>query len=125
LFTSLGSVMFIAGLLPFIRFVALVWFTGNNGGSGRHVQSLVLGSVILIAAVIMFALGVIAELIRINRSLIEDSLEQQKRHFYRRGPDLSGHPGTIDREDGGRIMLGRSFQGLGQFVVADRGADES
>jgi glycosyltransferase involved in cell wall biosynthesis len=86
LFTSLGSVMLIAGLVPFMRFAALAWFTNDNGGAGRHVQSLVLGSAILIAAVVMFALGLIAELIRINRSLIEDSLEQQKRHFYRREP---------------------------------------
>jgi glycosyltransferase involved in cell wall biosynthesis len=86
LFTGLGSVMFVAGLVPFVRFAALAWFTNNNGGSGRHVQSLVLGSVLLIAAVIMFALGLIAELIRINRALIEDSLEQQKRQFHWKGP---------------------------------------
>jgi hypothetical protein len=86
LFTGLGSLMFLAGLVPFVRFAVLAWFTSNNGGSGRHVQSLVFGSVLLIAAVIMFALGLIAELIRINRALLEDSLEQQKRQFHRKSP---------------------------------------
>jgi glycosyltransferase involved in cell wall biosynthesis len=86
LFTVLGSFMFVLGLLPFLRYVALVLFTNDNGGAGRHIQSLVLGGVFLIAAVIMFALGLIAELTRINRALIEDSLEQQKRHVYPNEP---------------------------------------
>ena len=34
------------------------------------------------AAFIALALGVIADLIRINRVLLEDSLEQEKRHRY-------------------------------------------
>ena len=67
LFATLGSVMFVAGLAPFVRFLVLSWFTDQNGAAARHVQSLVLGSVILIAALLLFALGVIAELIRINR----------------------------------------------------------
>jgi hypothetical protein len=65
----------------------LLLFTNNNGGTARHIQSLVIGSVILIAAVITLALGVIADLIRINRTLIEDSLEQDKRARFAR-PDI-------------------------------------
>jgi hypothetical protein len=42
----------------------------------------VVGSELLIAAIITVALGVIADLIRINRILIEDSLEQQKRERF-------------------------------------------
>jgi glycosyltransferase involved in cell wall biosynthesis len=79
LFATLGTLLLVAGLIPFVRFLALLWFTTNNGGTARHIQSLVIGSVIIIASVITFALGVIADLIRINRSLVEDSLEQQKR----------------------------------------------
>jgi glycosyltransferase involved in cell wall biosynthesis len=79
LFATLGTVLFVSGLIPFFRFLALVWFASNDGGIARHVQSLVVGSVLIIASVITFALGVIADLIRINRSLMEDSLEQQKR----------------------------------------------
>jgi glycosyltransferase involved in cell wall biosynthesis len=78
LFSTMATIFFLAALIPFIRFVAL--FLG--GHTGGHVQSLVAGSVLIIAAFIAFALGVIADLIRINRILLEDSLEQEKRHRY-------------------------------------------
>lgn len=81
-FASLGGFLFVIGLIPFVRFLALLWFTTTNGGAARHVQSLVVGSVLLIAAIITFALGVIADLIRINRILVEDTLEQQKRERF-------------------------------------------
>jgi hypothetical protein len=134
--------MFIVGLVPFVRFAVLAWFTDDNGGSGRHIQSLVLGSVIVIAAVVIMAMGVIAELIRINRSLLEDSLEQQKRLFSRTGAapdgpvptgpphhrpgdlDRSGDLGAVDGEDGGGVMLGRPFEGPGQLLVADRAGND-
>jgi hypothetical protein len=48
----------------------------------------VIGSVAIIAAMLTFALGVIADLIRINRILIEDSLEQQKRERFSKVPVL-------------------------------------
>jgi glycosyltransferase involved in cell wall biosynthesis len=82
LFAGLGALLFAVALVPFVRFLILIWFTSNNGGTGRHVQSLVVGSVLMIKALITFSLGVIADLIRINRTLIEDSLEQQKRERY-------------------------------------------
>jgi glycosyltransferase involved in cell wall biosynthesis len=81
-FAFLGGLLGILGLIPFVRFLALLWFTTNNGGAARHIQSLVVGSVLLIAAIITLALGVIADLIRINRILTEDSLEQQKRERF-------------------------------------------
>jgi glycosyltransferase involved in cell wall biosynthesis len=84
LFATVGGVLLAGGLVPFVRFLVLIWFTAHNGGTGRHVQSLVVGSVLLIAAVITFALGVIADLIRINRVLLEDSLELQKREQFAR-----------------------------------------
>jgi hypothetical protein len=94
LFTTVGAALFVLSLVPFIRFLALIWFTSNNGGAGRHLQSLVIGSVAMIAALITLTLGVIADLIRVNRILIEDSLEQQKRDRYRKTPfsDLEAQP---------------------------------
>ena len=87
-FASVAGFLFVLGLVPFARFLYLVSFTSDNGGTGRHLQSLVVGSVLLIAGVITVALGFIADLIRINRILIEDSLEQQKRERFRR-PEIS------------------------------------
>src|SRR6266540_1493610 len=63
LFVSVGVAMLIFGLIPFGRFLYFVTFESGRG----HIQSLIIGSVLLIAAFISFALGVIADLIRINR----------------------------------------------------------
>jgi glycosyltransferase involved in cell wall biosynthesis len=81
-FAGVGTFLFLLGLVPFVRFLILIAFTNNNGGPSRHLQSLVFGSVLVTAAAVTVALGVIADLIRINRILIEDSLEQQKRERY-------------------------------------------
>ncbi len=78
IFVTLGVALLAFGLLPFGRFL---YFAVFENGSG-HVQSLIIGSVLLIASFISFTLGVIADLIRINRSLIEDSLEQIKRSRF-------------------------------------------
>jgi glycosyltransferase involved in cell wall biosynthesis len=75
LFVSVGTIMLMLGLIPFGRFLYFVLFESSRG----HIQSLIIGSVMLIAAFISFALGVIADLIRINRVLIEDGLEQSRR----------------------------------------------
>lgn len=77
-FVTLGVVLFVLGLIPFGRFM---YFLVTEGGQG-HIQSLVVGSVFLVAAFISFALGIIADLIRINRVLIEDVLEQTRRSRY-------------------------------------------
>jgi hypothetical protein len=74
LFISLGLTLFVCGSVPFLRYL---YFLVADSGRG-HLQSLVLGSVLLIASFIAFTLGVVADLIRINRVLIEDNLEQSK-----------------------------------------------
>lgn len=75
LFLSLGGLLAILGTVPFVRYL---WFF-IDGSHGSHLQSLVLGSVLLIAALLCGALGVLADLTRINRILIEDQLELAKR----------------------------------------------
>ena len=75
-FLTLGIVMLVAGLIPFFRYLYFLLFSPSPSG---HLQSLILGIVILVASLLSFALGVIADLIRINRALIEASLEQTKR----------------------------------------------
>src|SRR5665647_395478 len=72
-FTAL--MLLILGLFPFARYVYLNIVEGTSGG---HLQSLILGSVILMAALLCVALNVIADLIRINRILAEYNLEQTK-----------------------------------------------
>ncbi|HSX32478.1 MAG TPA: glycosyltransferase family 2 protein [Candidatus Saccharimonadales bacterium] len=74
IFVTLGVTLFIAGLVPFARY--LYFFIEGNGGG--HLQSLIVGSVLLVASFIAFTLGVVADLIRINRILIEQNLEHTK-----------------------------------------------
>lgn len=73
-FGALGGLLFVLGLVPFARYLYFL-IQGDGGG---HQQSLIAGSVLLIASFIAFTLGVVADLIRINRILIEQSLEHQK-----------------------------------------------
>jgi len=52
-------------------------------GAGGHLQSLILGAVLIFIASISFALAIIADLIRTNRALIEDNLERTKKTQYK------------------------------------------
>jgi len=76
IFLTLGTILLLAGLVPFVRYLYFLLFSPTPGG---HLQSLILGIVVLIASLLSFALGVIADLIRINRTLIEAGLEQTRR----------------------------------------------
>lgn len=80
LFIPLGLGLAVLGSIPFIRFL---YFLIEGTGRG-HIQSLVVGTTLLIIAFLTLALGVIADLIRINRILIEDQLEQQRRLRYKK-----------------------------------------
>jgi glycosyltransferase involved in cell wall biosynthesis len=79
LFGWLGGLLFALGLIPFARFIIL---SLNEGSTRGHIQSLLIGSLLMVAAFLCAVLGVIADLIRINRILVEDNLEQTKRHRF-------------------------------------------
>lgn len=74
-FGTLGVTLLILGAVPFIRYLYLL----ITDAPGAHLQSLILGSVLLVASFIAFTLGIVADLIRINRVLIEQNLEHSKR----------------------------------------------
>jgi glycosyltransferase involved in cell wall biosynthesis len=76
IFGWLGAILFVSGAIPFARF--LFFSLIEHAGRG-HLQSLIIGSVVLICAFLCFVLNIIADLIRINRILIEDQLEHTKR----------------------------------------------
>ena len=78
-FFTTGGFLTAAGLVPFVRYLTLL----HQHGNGRHLQSLILGTVLLTAAFISFTLGVVAGLIHINRSLNEDILELEKRQLLK------------------------------------------
>lgn len=78
IFATLGVAFFLVGLIPFVRY--LILSLTQNGGD--HLQSLMLGAVLLTGAFLSFAIGVVADLTRINRVLQEDTLERTKRLQY-------------------------------------------
>lgn len=76
LFVTLGVTLLVLGLIPYSRFLYFTIADSTHGA--RHLQSLIGGSVLLIASFIAFTLGVVADLIRINRVLEEETLEHIK-----------------------------------------------
>jgi len=78
-FATLGGALGLLGLIPFVRFGYFL-LTGDAGG---HIQSLVVGAVLLVSSLLAFALGVLSDLLRTNRILIEDQLERIKEIQYR------------------------------------------
>lgn len=77
LFLPLASVLFVLGAIPFGRFL---WGVFDNQDGG-HIQSLIFGSTFLVGALLSATLGVIADLIRINRIMHEKQLELTRRIY--------------------------------------------
>jgi len=66
--TSIGVVLFGTGFLIGMRFL---WFLFNHQGEG-HTQSLILAGVLLGMGFQMFLIAIIADLLSVNRKLLED-----------------------------------------------------
>lgn len=79
-FVNLGLLLLVVGLIPFIRF-GYIYLVEHHGDTG-HLQSLIAGAVLLLASGLSFALAIIADLIRTNRILTEQTLEQIKKARY-------------------------------------------
>jgi len=71
-FVSAGMIAFVIGMVPLLRFL---WFYMNGDGAG-HVQSLIIGGVLMILGVVAIMLGALADLIGRNRNLVEQTLER-------------------------------------------------
>ena len=80
-FAWLTTVFAVLALVPMVRFLVLWAIEGDAAG---HVQSLIFGAVMSVAALLSVALSVISELQRTNRILLEDQLERIKELQYRR-----------------------------------------
>ncbi|MBT8420403.1 MAG: glycosyltransferase family 2 protein [Gammaproteobacteria bacterium] len=74
-FFYIGLIVFILGAIPVARFLYF-YFSGDGGG---HLQSLVLGGVLMNIGFITFVIGLLADLISANRKLIETTLEKIRR----------------------------------------------
>jgi glycosyltransferase involved in cell wall biosynthesis len=74
-FLLIGGALSLIGLAPVVRFL---YFYVQGSGAG-HVQSLLLGGVLLMIGLTTFLIGLVADLIGFNRQLIEMTLEGVRR----------------------------------------------
>ena len=72
-FLSVSALLFVPGFLVGVRFLYEMAIGRGQG----HVQSLILVAILLIASVLFFILGLLAELISVNRRLLEDLRTRQ------------------------------------------------
>lgn len=74
-FALLGGLAAVAGVIPILRFL---WFWALGDGQG-HLQSLVIGGVLLVLGAVAAMFGMLADLVGANRKLLERTLEQGQR----------------------------------------------
>jgi len=95
-FWSLALLMGTVAVAVWIRF-AVAYIEGNGKG---HVQSLILGAVLFIAAVVLFVLGVIGDLLAAQRLMIQRTFERVRRIELQLGVEPSHYePGLSPGED--------------------------
>ena len=75
LYVYIGTALFALGLVPVVRF--LVYYLLGNG-SGK-IQSLIVGTVLIILGGLAILFGMLADLISFNRQLSEMTLERVRR----------------------------------------------
>ena len=73
-FISIGAIFFLIGIFPIARFIYFV----VQGDSGGHIQSLILGSSLLILSAFMCTIGLLADMITANRKMIEEVLRRER-----------------------------------------------
>ena len=91
IFATLSVIFGMLAVVPFVRFL-IFWLAGEPAAG--HIQSLIFGSIMSVAALLSLALGVISDLLRANRILLEEQLERIKEMQYRRSPE----PGDLGQE---------------------------
>jgi glycosyltransferase involved in cell wall biosynthesis len=78
LFAWIATLLAIGGLIPFVRYLVLL----ATHDAGQNIQSLLLGLLLIVSALLSLVMGVIADLTRINRTLAEETLDYQKLQRY-------------------------------------------
>jgi glycosyltransferase involved in cell wall biosynthesis len=76
IFSAFAALFGILGIAPFVRYAIL---QATDDGGGSHIQSLLVGAVLLLASFLSVLGGITGDLLRTNRALIEDSLEHTKK----------------------------------------------
>ena len=91
-FTLIGSIIGLLGAAPILRFLYF-WSIGEGEG---HIQSLVLGGVLVIIGFVTLMIGLLSDLINFNRQLLEMTLERVRRLELKQAKSAGG---VIDPPD--------------------------
>ena len=78
IFNTIGI---IGGSLGGFLMLRFLYFYVTEGGAG-HAQSLIVGGVLLTAAMLSFILAVFSDIMRINRKLLQETLSELREHHY-------------------------------------------
>ena len=81
-FSGIGFVIALPGILAAVRF-GYYYFTGIDGGGRGHIQSLILGAVLIIVGFQVCVISLVADLISMNRKLEEEILFRLKKTSIR------------------------------------------
>ena len=82
-FLSVGAVLLVGALIPAVRF--LYDFIRGSGAAG-HVQSLILAAILAIVGFQICLIGLVADLVRMNRKMMEETLYRVRRLETSGGP---------------------------------------
>jgi glycosyltransferase involved in cell wall biosynthesis len=75
-FMSLGGLLVAVGALLVLRF--MYFYLAHNGAAG-HIQSLILSAILIVVGFQVCLIGLIAELVRLNRKMLEETLYRVRR----------------------------------------------
>lgn len=115
-FWSLAAIVGLAAFGVWVRF-AVTFAEGNGRG---HVQSLILGAVLFIAAVVLWALGVIGDLLAAQRVMTQKTFERVRRIELKLGIEPSHYePGA----NAGQVLPPVSAAGAAHSTDAGQLAD--
>lgn len=75
IFLRLGAIPIAAGAMLLLRFV--YYYVSNHSPAG-HVQSLVVAVILIVVGAQIWVVGIVADLIAVNRRLVEEAVERQR-----------------------------------------------
>jgi hypothetical protein len=76
-FTTLGVTLIFLGIIPGIRFVYLF-----SSGQAGHIQSLILAAILIIVGFQVLMIGLLSDLLSLNRRMSEEALYRVRRLEY-------------------------------------------
>jgi glycosyltransferase involved in cell wall biosynthesis len=81
IFLGIGMTVFITGLIPIIRFLSF-YFAGQGSG---HIQSLIIGSMVVLIGFMICVIALLASAIGWNRKMLEEILYKLKENEVKKG----------------------------------------